>query len=100
MADEAGSQPIGSGGCNFFSPLCCTPWGHALRPAVYPDERPVPSTRKEPGIHESFEQFVAKVPIKTPKSLRLSRRQAKTGHFYEFALHSPKRVLYAHEKLP
>jgi hypothetical protein len=102
MADEAGSQPIGSGGCNFFNAVFLlrrTPWGHSARPAVDSNEGTVAPAREEPGVYERFEQFVAEITVQAPEPLRLGGSQAEAGHFYELALHSLKHVLNAHVDL-
>ena len=95
MVDEAGSQPIDSGGVTCLTSLRGAPWG-PLRPVVNPDERSVSSLREKVRLDQGLQQSFAKLPIEAPEPLRLGGRQAKSGHLDKFTLNSLKDVLDAH----
>jgi hypothetical protein len=113
MADEAGGQPTGTGGCNYYlfrildfrgsgdgQPLplfrrCQSGWPRS----VTPDVRAVARLRKEFRVNQGSKQCIADVALQTPQALSLAGCQAKPGHFYEFTLDSLKHVIDTHTPL-
>jgi hypothetical protein len=100
LADEAGSQLTGTGGCNLSDGqrLASATNIRDLRRtgAIEPDESPVPRLGEELRIHEGSQQRITHVALEAPQALRLRRRQSKSGHFYVFALNPLKHFVDTH----
>jgi hypothetical protein len=90
VADEAGSQPAGTGGSTYATAIALS------RLSIQSDERPIPGPRQELCINQGPEECIAHIAIEAPQALRLRRGQAKTWHFYEFALYPLEHVIDTH----
>jgi hypothetical protein len=108
MADEAGCQPVGTGGCNCYkllgNRLGLSASGGVREPgwtgAIIPNERAVARLQKESGVHERAQQGVTNLALETPQALRLRCCQPKSRHLNEFALDSLQHVIDTHLDLP
>jgi hypothetical protein len=100
LADEAGGQPTGTGGC-FLD-------GHSLSVrrlfddarTLGADERSVPGFHQESGVNEGPEERRANVTLETPEPTSLSRGQTEPGHIHELALYPLENFIDTHTALP
>jgi hypothetical protein len=99
LADEAGSQPTGTGGCylNGHS-LSVRRLFHHVRTFVA-DECAIPGLDQKTRIDEGPEQRRANVAFETPEPASLCRRQSQTRHFYELALNPLENFIDTHTDL-
>src|SRR5687768_16812631 len=94
MADEAGSQPAGTGGRLLRD---SHPWlvvAHLHWPcAIHPNERAITCLRQELRIHKGTEQRITHITLQVPQPLSLGGGETQTRHLYEFTLNSLEYVI-------
>jgi hypothetical protein len=73
--------------------------GRRLR-AFEADVRTIARLREKLGIDESSKQSVTDVSFKTPQTLRLGGREAKTWHLDELTLNALEHLIDTHEPGP